>query len=129
MAASGLNTADSNAVEFASKLRHLEDVEARMSEFKNRYQEIQELYALINKHGLDVSDLDKAAFLNLDNEQQAVKTSIQSVRESKHDKTIYYQAELETGLQTSSRSLHHSVCSRIRESQCTWHGDSNNCRG
>lgn len=105
MAASGLNTPDSNAVEFTSKLKHLEDIEARRSEFMSRYQEIQKLYALIDKHGLGVADLDKAAFLNLENEHEAVKSGIQSVRESKAEKTVNYQAELEAGQQTYSRSL------------------------
>lgn len=97
MAGSGLTASDTNAAEYVSKLRHLEAVESREDEYLSRYNEIQDLYALIDQHELAVSELDRASFMNLANEFKSMEAAIEGVRASKQERITHYKAELETG--------------------------------
>ena len=109
MGCSGLVAPDSSAVEYVSKLRHLEAVEHSENDYSSRYNEIQDLYALIDQHELSVSELDRAAFMSLANEFQSMKSAMQAVRDTKQEKITHYKAELETGTHTQKHN-HARAC-------------------
>ena len=106
MAGSGLTAPDTNAAEYVSKLRHLEAVESKEDEYLSRYNEIQDLYALIDQHELAVSELDRASFMNLANEFKSMEAAIEGVRASKQERITQYKAELETGTLMAEAYVH-----------------------
>ena len=96
MATSKLEAPEESAEEYVSKLKHLEIVETRTEEFHKRYSDIQRLYALIDDFGLEVTEIDRAALLNLANESACLISAAKMVNASKKSKIAGYMTELET---------------------------------
>ena len=97
-ATSGLSVNDSTAAEFVAKLRHLKSVEECKEAVLSRLSEIKDLYSLIDQYGLEVPELDRATFLNLQTECEALDDAIQTVLNARDCRTEHYQRQLEAGL-------------------------------
>ena len=97
LATSRLEAAEESAEEYVSKLKHLEIVESRTEEFQKRYTDIQHLYALIDDFGLEVTEIDRAALLNLANESGCLISAAKNVNASKEGRIAGYMTELERG--------------------------------
>jgi len=88
---------DQSPAEFVVKLKHLDEVEARSSEFANRVSELTALYQMMQQYEIQISELDRATFQNLSSEYEALQTTIQHTKETKAKKKEKYKLELEEG--------------------------------
>lgn len=88
---------DQTPAEFVVKIKHLSEVEATSSEFSNRVSELTALYQMMQQYEIQISELNRATFLNLASEYEALQTAIQHTKETKNENTEKYKLELEEG--------------------------------
>jgi dynein heavy chain, axonemal len=92
--ASVLTTPDSEVVKFVEKMAFLKSLKSKEAKLDAQWQEVKQLYELIESAGIPVADFEAAELATLDSDFDSLKNAIEEVEGAREENTTTFVAGL-----------------------------------
>lgn len=103
--ASVLTTPDSEVIKFVEKMAFLKSLKSKEAKLDAQWQEVKQLYELIESAGIPVADFEAAELATLDSDFDAMKNAIEEVEGAREEHTTTFVAGLERDWEELEKSV------------------------